>query len=77
MAKTKYLDVNKEQYLQALFLDLEKSNKMVSFDNKAKMIHDFVVGNPSSDEPIERISNGLTIIDGRILISSRKKSKKK
>ena len=77
MAKSKYLDVNKEQYLNALFLDLEKSAKMVSFDNRAQMIHDFVIGNPSNDEPDTRISNGLTIIDGRVLIASRKVKKKK
>lgn len=77
MAKTKYLDVNKEQYLNALFLDLEKSAKMVSFDNRAQMIHDFVIGNPSNDDENIKISNGLTIVDGRVLISSRKSKRKK
>ena len=77
MAKTKYLDVNKEQYLNALFLDLEKSAKMVSFDNRAQMIHDFVIGNPSNDDENIKISNGLTIVDGRVLISSKKSKRKK
>lgn len=73
---TKYLDVNKEQYLEALFIDLEKnSKKMVSFDDRAKMIHDFVMGNSSNDD-ISVTNNGLTIVNGKVLIKSRKKSKK-
>lgn len=76
MAKLKYVDVNKQQYMESLFLDLEKSAKMVSFDNKAQMIHDFVVGNPSNDEEVRTTSNGLTMINGRVLIASRKSKKK-
>lgn len=76
MAKSNYIDVNKEQYLEALFLDLEKSSKMVSFDDRAKLIHDFVVGNPSNDEPERIMSNGLIIEDGKIIISPRKSRKK-
>ena len=75
MAKSKYVDINKEQYLNALFLDLEKSSKMVSFDNRAKMIHDFVVGNPSNDEQTKTTNNGLTFIDGKVVIESRKGKK--
>lgn len=75
MAKSTYLDINKEQYLEALFLDLEKSSKMVSLENKAELIRNFVIGNPSNDESTRVTSNGLTIIDGRVLISARKKRK--
>ena len=75
MAKSKYVDINKEQYLNALFLDLEKSSKMVSFDNRSKMIHDFVMGNPSNDELSKTINNGLTFMDGRVVIESRKRKK--
>ena len=74
MAKSKYIDVNKEQYLEALFMDLDKHSKMVSFDNRAQLIHDFVIGNPSNDD--KRIVNGLTIVDGKILIGPRNRSKK-
>ena len=74
MAKSKYIDVNKEQYLEALFMDLDKHSKMVSFDNRAQLIHNFVMGNPSNDD--KKNINGLTIVDGRVLIGPRNKIKK-
>jgi hypothetical protein len=37
-----FIDVNREQYMNALFLDLQKSTKMVDLPNKADLIYDFV-----------------------------------
>ena len=67
-----YIDVNKENYMKALFTDLEKTAKMVSMKDTAKLIHDFVVGNPTNDkEDRVVLDNGLTLVDGKILIKAR------
>ena len=72
MAKT-FVDVNKENYMKALFLDVQKQAKMVSFPDSAKLIHDFVMNNPTNSDSTENIKNGLVIRDGLIVIKSRMK----
>ena len=67
MAKPKYIDVNKEKYLEALFLDLEKSAKMISFDDRAKLIHDFIVEHPSSDVQTHPfVENGRLVLHAEL-----------
>lgn len=77
MAKSVYVDVNKEKYLQALFRDVQKQNKMLDFDEakNAKIIHDFVVGNPTNTDD-SKSTSGLPKRNGCFVIASRKKSKK-
>ena len=69
MAKT-FVDVNKENYMKALFLDVQKQAKMVSFPDSAKLIHDFVMNNPTNSDSVN-IKNGLEIRDGLIVIKPR------
>ena len=73
MAAT-YVDVNKEAYMKALFLDVQKQSKMVDFPNRAKLIHDFVMNNPTnSDSNTSLNKNGVLTRNGRIVIQSRTK----
>ena len=72
-----YVDVNKEKYLKALFRDVEKQAKMIDFSNEsknAKLIHDFVVGNPTNNDKTDK--NGMLKKNGRFVIKSRKSYKK-
>ena len=77
MAKSVYVDVNKENYLKALFRDVQKQTKMLDFDEakNAKLIHDFVVGNPTNtdDNSDIRKRNGCFVITARNLKKSKKK----
>lgn len=77
MSKSLFVDVNKEKYLKALFRDIQKQTKMIDFSDEsknAKIIHDFVVGNPTNDSAFK-----ITIPkrDGRYIISARSSTKKK
>ena len=74
----KYVDVNKEKYLKALFRDVQKQAKMINFDNEsknAKLIHDFVVGNPTNSDTMDKHGK-LKTKDGRFIIKARKSYKK-
>lgn len=74
----KFVDVNKEKYLKALFRDVEKQAKMIDFNNEsknAKLIHDFVVGNPTNSDTVDK--HGMLKKDGRFVIKARKSYKKK
>lgn len=67
-----YIDVNKEIYLKALFRDVAKQAKMIDFmdeSKNAKIIHDFVVGNPTNSENTDKY--GMVKRDGRFVIKSR------
>lgn len=70
MAKASYVDVNKDKYMKALFLDLQKSTKMISLDEKGDIIHNFIMNNPSNDKSEVKINNnGLPLSkDGHILV---------
>ena len=71
MAST-FVDVNKENYMKALFLDVQKQAKMVNFPDTAKLIHNFVLNNPTNLDSSTSINkNGLLIRDGKIVIQSR------
>ena len=71
---SKFIDVNKENYMKALFLDVQKQAKMVDFPDSAKLIHDFVMNNPTnSDSNTSLNKNGVLTRDGRIVIQSRTK----
>ena len=77
MTKSTFVDVNKEKYLKALFRDVQKQTKMIDFENEsknAKLIHDFVVGNPTNNEEINK--HGMLKRDGRFVIKSRNSYKK-
>jgi hypothetical protein len=50
---SKYKDINKEDFMKALFLELQGHNKMVSFEKQAKILHDFVLGNPTNEKDIK------------------------
>lgn len=74
---SKFVDINKEKYLKALFRDVQKQTKMLDFENEsknAKLIHDFVVGNPTNTNTIDK--NGIEKRNGRFVIKSRKTYKK-
>lgn len=77
MAAT-YVDVNKEAYMKALFLDVQKQSKMVDFPDKAKLIHDFVLGNPTNSDSKSgtTIENGFEMLNGRMVIHPHKLRKK-
>lgn len=68
-----FVDVNKENYMKALFMDLEKTAKAKIAD-ASQLIHDFVVGNPTNDvndnTGREILPNGLVRLNGRILIKA-------
>lgn len=71
---SKFIDVNKENYMKALFLDVQKQAKMVDFPDSAKLIHDFVMNNPTNSDSKATINkNGLLVRDGKIVIQARKK----
>lgn len=79
MAKSTFVDVNKEKYLKALFRDVQKQTKMIDFENEsknAKLIHDFVVGNSTNNNE-EVNKHGMLKRDGRFVIKSRKSYIKK
>jgi len=72
-----YVDVNKEKYLKALFRDVQKQAKMIDFNNESKnaqLIHDFVVGNPTNNDKVDKY--GMLKKNGRFVIKSRKSYKK-
>ena len=69
---TKYVDVNKENYMKALLTNLQKTNKMISLDERAKLIHDFVVGNPSNDSSKTKVRNGLILNKNGSVVIRRK-----
>ena len=72
-----YVDVNKEKYLKALYLDVQKQAKMIDFSNESKnaqLNHDFVVGNPTNNDKVDKY--GMLKRDGRFVIKSRKSYKK-
>ena len=72
MSKNVFVDVNKEKYLKALFRDIQKQTKMICFDDEAKnakLIHDFVVGNPTNSDNVDK--HGLLKRDGRFVIKAR------
>lgn len=74
---SKFVDINKEKYLKALFRDVQKQTKMLDFENEsknAKLIHDFVVGNPTNTSTVDK--NGIEKRNGRFVIKSRKTYKK-
>ena len=74
---SKFVDINNEKYLKALFRDVQKQTKMLDFENEsknAKLIHDFVVGNPTNTNTIDK--NGIEKRNGRFVIKSRKSYKK-
>lgn len=76
MANT-YVDVNKEKYLKALFRDVQKQAKMIDFNNEsknAKLIHDFVIGNPTNNDKLDKY--GMLKKNGLFIIKSRKSYKK-
>lgn len=74
--KSTYVDVNKEKYMKALFLDLQKQSKLVDYQNNADIIHNFVINNPTNDSsPVG--NHGLLTDNGRIVIKARRKSAKK
>lgn len=78
MAKSVFVDVNKEIYLRALFRDIQKQTKMVCFEDEAKnakLIHDFVVGNPTNVDNVDK--HGALKRDGLFVIQARSKNKKK
>ena len=70
MANT-FIDVNKENYMKALFLDVQKQAKMVSFPDTAKLIHDFVMNNPTNNDNKSIDKNGLIKRNGCFIIHSR------
>lgn len=73
MANT-FIDVNKENYMKALFLDVQKHTKMVNFPDTAKLIHDFVMNNPTNSDSKSHINkNGVEVRNGRIVIHARRK----
>ena len=73
MAST-FVDVNKENYMKALFLDVQKQAKMVNFPDTAKLIHDFVLNNPTNGDVIDKVDkHGLIIRNGCYVIQSRNK----
>ena len=77
MAKSVFVDVNKEKYLKALFRDIQKQTKMICFEDEAKnakLIHDFVVGNPTNSDNVDKY--GLLKRDGKFVIKARKSYKK-
>ena len=77
MAKNVFVDVNKEKYLKALFRDIQKQTKMICFEDEAKnakLIHDFVVGNPTNSDTVDKY--GLAKRNGRFVIKARKSYKK-
>ena len=60
--------------MKALFLDVQKQAKMVNFPDTAKLIHDFVLNNPTNTDSIDKVEKyGLVRRDGRFVIQSRKK----
>jgi hypothetical protein len=69
----KFVDVNKENYMKALFLDVQKQSKMVEFPDSAKLIHDFVMNNPTNSDSSKITSNGVELRNGRIVIHARKR----
>lgn len=88
MNRLEYRDVNKEKYMKALFLDIQKQTKMVDLENRAELIHDFVVNNPSNSDSSKsqvsadgiRTRNGFIIIQpviAKLAESLTKKKKKK
>ena len=78
MAKSVFVDVNKEKYLRALFRDIQKQTKMVCFEDEAKnakLIHDFVVGNPTNSDNVDK--HGALKRDGLFVIQARSSKKSK
>ena len=76
MAKSVFVDVNKEKFLKALFRDIQKQTKMICFEDEAKnakLIHDFVVGNPTNSDTINK--HGLLKRNGKFVIKARKSYK--
>ena len=72
MAKSVFIDINKEKYLKALFRDVQKQTKMIDFSDEksnAKLIHDFVVGNPTNNDTTDK--NGILKRNGRFVIADR------
>jgi len=49
MGKDKYIDVNKEDYMKALFTELYGQTKMVTFPEITMSIQNFVTNNPTKD----------------------------
>ena len=78
MSNSVFIDVNKEKYLKALFRDIQKQTKMIDFaenEKNAKLIHDFVVGNPTNTDTVDKF--GLQKRDGRFVITARSSYNKK
>lgn len=73
MASSTFVDVNKENYMKALFLDVQKQAKMVNFPDTAKLIHDFVMNNPTNGgAATDNIDeNGLEKRNGYFVIHKR------
>lgn len=73
MANSTFIDVNKENYMKALFLDVQKQAKMVNFPDTAKLIHDFVMNNPTNGgKPMDNVDkNGLVKRNGYFIIHAR------
>ncbi len=66
-----FVDVNKEDYMKALFLDVQKQNKMVSLPDTADLIHNFVMNNPTNSDSSTMNKNGFEIRNNRIVIHAR------
>lgn len=66
MAKNTFVDVNKEDYMKALFIDIQKQTKMVDLPDYAEIIHDFVVNNPTNSDT--KTSNKIEVKNGCIVI---------
>jgi len=67
-----FIDVNKEIYLKALFRDVAKQTKMIDLmdeSKNAKLIHDFVIGNPTNSDSADKY--GMAKRNGRFVIKSR------
>lgn len=76
--KSTFKDVNRETYLKALFLDLKKQAKMVDFPDMGQLIHDFVLNNPTnSQQKYLTKADDLVYVNGAILVTRKKKAKKK
>jgi hypothetical protein len=70
MAKDTFVDVNKEDYMKALFIDIQKQSKMVDLPDYGELIHNFVLNNPTNSDSSY---NGSIIKNGCIVLQRKKK----
>lgn len=73
MANSTFIDVNKENYMKALFLDVQKQAKLMNFPETTKLIHDFIMNNPTNSDSETITSNGITKRDGCVVLHRKTK----